>query len=79
MNPKDLLPLDFRTRIGVMLPIVFTAFSLFAAEPVSPQNSANLDAQRDTTYKNRFLTDTNRSFPMLFIVGDSTVHNPQKT
>jgi rhamnogalacturonan acetylesterase len=34
---------------------------------------------RDVSSKSGFLTDTNRTFPMLFIVGDSTVHNPQKT
>jgi len=38
-----------------------------------------MDASRDVTSKSEFLTDTNRTFPMLFIVGDSTVHNPQKT
>jgi len=45
---------------------------------VTAQNSANLDAKRDVAAKSGFLVDTNRSFPMLFIVGDSTVHNPGK-
>ncbi len=79
MPLKYLLPLNFRARTIVVLGITIAAFSLPAAEPVLPQNSANLDAQRDANYKARFLVDTNRSFPMLFIVGDSTVHNPQKT
>jgi lysophospholipase L1-like esterase len=38
-----------------------------------------MDSKRDVASKSGFLVDTNRAFPMLFIVGDSTVHNPQKT
>ncbi len=38
-----------------------------------------MDVQRDVATNHNFLVDTNRAFPMLFIVGDSTVHNPQKT
>lgn len=49
------------------------------APALSPQDSANMDVKRDVATKSGFLVDTNRSFPMLFIVGDSTVHNPQKT
>src|SRR4051812_1061421 len=61
------------------LPLFLVAvFSLHAAEPISPQSSANLDASRDIASKSGFVTDTNRTFPMLFIVGDSTVHNPGK-
>ncbi len=62
-----------------LFPTLLVALSLHAAEPVTPQNSANLDAKRDVARNSGFLTDTNRTFPMLFIVGDSTVHNPQKT
>jgi lysophospholipase L1-like esterase len=62
-----------------LFPALLVALSLHAAEPVAPQNSANLDAKRDVARTSGFLTDTNRTFPMLFIVGDSTVHNPQKT
>jgi hypothetical protein len=47
--------------------------------PISPQDSANMDVQRDVATNHNFLVDTNRAFPILFIVGDSTVHNPQKT
>ncbi len=43
---------------------------------LSPNSSANLDAGRDVALKSGFLVDTNRTRPMLFIVGDSTVHNP---
>jgi lysophospholipase L1-like esterase len=43
---------------------------------ISPNSSATLDAGRDVTSKSGFLMDTNRAFPILFIVGDSTVHNP---
>ena len=53
--------------------------TLRAASLISPQNSANLDATRDVAAKTGFLSDTNRTFPLLFLVGDSTVHNPQKT
>lgn len=67
-----------------MKPLLLTllavaALSLRAADPLSPNSSANLDAKRDTASRAGFLLDTNRAFPMLFIVGDSTVHNPQKT
>jgi lysophospholipase L1-like esterase len=58
--------------------LAVAALSVRAAEPVSPQDSANMDSKRDVTSKSGFLTDTNRTFPMLFIVGDSTVHNPGK-
>ena len=43
---------------------------------ISPNTSVNLDASRDGASKSGFLLDTNRKRPMLFIVGDSTVHNP---
>ena len=52
------------------------ACSLHAAEPGVPNNAANLDANRDVASKAGFLTDPHRTFPILFIVGDSTVHNP---
>ena len=60
-----------------LLPLIaVAALSVRAAEPISPTSSANLDAKRDIAHTAGFLTDTNRAFPMLFIVGDSTVHNP---
>jgi lysophospholipase L1-like esterase len=62
-----------------LLPLLaVAALSVRAAEPISPNSSANLDAKRDVAAKSGFLTDTNCTFPMLFIVGDSTVHNPGK-
>jgi lysophospholipase L1-like esterase len=62
-----------------LLPLLaVAALSASAAEPAAPNNSANLDAKRDVAAKSGFLTDTNRTFPILFIVGDSTVHNPGK-
>jgi lysophospholipase L1-like esterase len=60
----------------------FVLVSMFAgclAALASPQDSANFDARRDAASRSGFLTDTNRPFPILFIVGDSTVHNPSKT
>lgn len=65
MNPLRSLTLLF---------ILFTTAASFGQS----QSSANLDARRDTANQSRFLTDTNRNFPIFFIVGDSTVHNPQK-
>lgn len=56
--------------------LAIAALSVRAAEPISPNNSANLDAKRDVASKSGFLNDPNRTFPILFIVGDSTVHNP---
>ena len=53
--------------------------SVRAAEPISPQSPVNLDVHQDAAALSGFLVDTNHSFPMLFIVGDSTVHNPQQT
>ena len=68
---------SFQSMTKFIFPLLaVAALSVRAAEPVSPQNSANLDANRDVAAKSGFLTDTNRTFPMLFIVGDSTVHNP---
>ena len=64
----------------IVLPLLtVVALSVRAAGPISPQDSANMDVKRDVAAKSGFLTDLNRAFPMLFIVGDSTVHNPQKT
>jgi len=54
------------------------AISIFnhAGAQISPNSSANLDAGRDVAANHGFLLDTNRTLPILFIVGDSTVHNP---
>jgi hypothetical protein len=73
----SLMPFQAMTKF--LLPLLaVVALSGRAAEPISPNNSANLDAKRDVAAKSGFLTNTNRTFPMLFIVGDSTVHNPGK-
>ena len=67
----------FPAMTKFILPLLaVAALSVRAAEPVAPNNSANLDANRDVASKSGFLTDTNRTFPIFFIVGDSTVHNP---
>jgi rhamnogalacturonan acetylesterase len=55
------------------------SFTVRAGEPVPSQNPVNLDARQNPAASAGFLVDTNRAFPLLFIVGDSTVHNPQKT
>jgi len=72
---------SFRRLAGLIFPFIAIAVSLspLIAGPISPQDSANLEAARDSTSKLGFLADTNRTLPMLFIVGDSTVHNLQKT
>ena len=77
MRPS-LMPLPSMTK-SILPLLVGATISLRAAEPISPQDSANMDVKRDVAAKSGFLTDTNRALPMLFIVGDSTVHNPQKT
>lgn len=67
---------SFVPKLFVILLLVVTAVSSPAAEAVWPQDFANIDVQHDQTpYQSGFLNNTNRSFPMLFIVGDSTVHN----
>ncbi|MEI6075752.1 MAG: rhamnogalacturonan acetylesterase [Verrucomicrobiota bacterium] len=72
-----LLLMTMPTMKLCFLPLLLGAtITLHAAEPISPNNSANLDAKRDIASKSGFLMDTNRAFPILFIVGDSTVHNP---
>ncbi len=44
--------------------------------PVFPQDLPTIDIYHDqTAYQSAFDMDTNRTLPMLFIVGDSTVHN----
>jgi rhamnogalacturonan acetylesterase len=80
MNPTDACLVLSRFLKKIRLPVItalLTAcvFSRVAAQ-ISPDSSANLDAGRDAAAKSGFLMDTNRALPMLFIVGDSTVHNP---
>jgi lysophospholipase L1-like esterase len=60
------------------LPLLISALALQATAQISPQDSANMNAARETSSKSGYVTDTNRSFPILFIVGDSTVHNPTR-
>ena len=77
MSFTRLLLITAPTMKPCFLPLLLGAtITLHAAEPISPNSSANLDAKRDIASKSGFLTDTNRAFPILFIVGDSTVHNP---
>jgi lysophospholipase L1-like esterase len=46
------------------------------AQPASSaQNSANIEAGQDATCAATLAAESNRTLPMLFIVGDSTVHN----
>jgi len=79
MFPPRLSLMLIQTLSKLLLTLVaVTALAARAAEPAAPNNSANLDAKRDVAAKSGFFTDTNRSFPILFIVGDSTVHNPGK-
>lgn len=61
------------------LPLFLIAtLAVSTAQAISPQDSANMDASRDVAGESGFLDTTNRSFPILFIVGDSTVHNPSQ-
>jgi rhamnogalacturonan acetylesterase len=61
-----------------LLLFLVSAFTLQAMAQISAADSPNGEASRDTNSKSGFVTDTNRSFPILFIVGDSTVHNPTR-
>ncbi len=74
-NASFTLPFHSMTKF-VLLLLAVAVLPVRAAGPISPQSSANLDAQRNVATNRGFLTDTNRAFPMFFIVGDSTVHNP---
>lgn len=62
-----------RFLLPLFLPVIF---ALHSPELASGESSANLAASRDVADKSGFLAHTNRSFPVLYIVGDSTVHNP---
>ena len=63
----------------ILFLLTFTGTLTSTADINISPHSANLDTQRDVMRMSGFLVDTNRTFPMLFIVGDSTVHNPLKT
>jgi lysophospholipase L1-like esterase len=62
--------------IHAMNKIIFTLLAVAALSATAAESSANLDAKRDVAAKSGFLNDPSRPFPILFIVGDSTVHNP---
>lgn len=63
-------------RLNRFLFTTVAAAGLALSARAQANSSANLDAHRDVAASAHFLVDTNRTFPMLFIVGDSTVHNP---
>jgi len=64
----------------LLISLIFLCISTrLHAQGVAPhESSANLNARRDRVAQMGFLSQTNRSFPILYIVGDSTVHNPTK-
>jgi len=49
-----------------------------AALMLRAESSANFDVNRDKTSLSGFMAHTNRSYPILYVVGDSTVHNPSR-
>jgi rhamnogalacturonyl hydrolase YesR/lysophospholipase L1-like esterase len=61
-----------------LLLLIWLTTPLLCAEGTPPESSANLNANRDRVSQTGFLMQTNRSFPILYVVGDSTVHNPGK-
>lgn len=67
-----------QSALRFLLATLMTTAIVQGAKGISPQDSANLDASRDISSKSGFFDNTNRTFPILFIVGDSTVHNPSK-
>ena len=59
--------------------LLLCAPMLLSAQEASPrESSANFNVSRDRVSQMGFLGQTNRSFPILYVVGDSTVHNPTK-
>lgn len=68
MNNKPLLSI-----------LLLCCTSLFAAEEKDmSKHSSNLSVKNDPARAKDFLVDANRTYPMLFIVGDSTVHNAHR-
>lgn len=66
-------------RIPVLLILLLCGASLFAAEEKDmSKHSSNLSAKNDPARAKDFLVDPSRAYPMLFIVGDSTVHNAHR-
>jgi lysophospholipase L1-like esterase len=62
-----------------LLPLLLLAATILRGqEPAARESSPNLNAARDRVLPSGFLAQTNRPFPILYIVGDSTVHNPGK-
>ena len=77
MSPARPSHMTLNSMTKFLLPLLAViTLSARAAGPVSTISSANLDAKRDVAAKSGFLNDPTRTFPILFIVGDSTVHNP---
>ena len=67
-------------RKPLLLVLLLCGASAFAAEEKDmSKHSSNLDVKRDPARTKDFLVDASRTYPMLFIVGDSTVHNFGKT
>ena len=66
-------------RKPLLLVLLLCGASAFAAEEKDmSKHSSNLDVKSDPARAKDFLVDANRTTPMLFIVGDSTVHNMGK-
>ena len=78
MSPARPSHMPFASLTRCLLPLLAGAALSAALPAAAAESSANLDANRDVAAKSGFLTDTNRTLPILFIVGDSTVHNPGK-
>jgi lysophospholipase L1-like esterase len=61
----------------LVLPLL-AAVALAAKEKATAKHSACLSASEDPGRAKDFLVDANRTFPMLYLVGDSTVHNAHR-
>jgi lysophospholipase L1-like esterase len=69
-------------KLAILLPGLFLAGCKSTPTPAPPskpalsaQNSANLEASQDASCAATLAAEKKRKLPMLFIVGDSTVHN----
>ncbi len=66
-------------KIPLLLVLLLCGASAFAAqEKVMTKHSACLTVSEDPARTKGFLVDASRPYPMLFIVGDSTVHNAHR-
>jgi lysophospholipase L1-like esterase len=65
-------------KTGLILTLIFGVIAMAVAQVDAPE-SANHPAPTNDTTGAALASVTNRTYPVLFLVGDSTVHNPNRT